>query len=274
MKTIIVDDEPWMLEQFRQECDELEDIEMDGMFTSAADALEHARTNRVDFALLDVEMPGMTGIELSEKLRELYPEMIIIFVTAYPEYVREMLAVRGDYIVIKPYSREQVTDAISRARLLSHRLRKRVFIRTFGDFELFVDDIPVHFSTKKAKELIALLTDVNGAFVDARKAFPLLWEGVPCDDAHMSYYRKALASLEKVLEEYGVGDILIHKGREVALCRDKVDCDLYIALEGDMEGITSFDGSYMSQYSWGEVTLGYLERLRWVSQGGGSWYEE
>jgi len=261
MRTILVDDEPWMLEEFRQECDQLRDIEMDGMFTSAKDALEHAKKNRVDFALLDIEMPGMNGIELAGELRKLYPDMIAIFVTAYPEYVRQILEIKGDYIVIKPYSRVDIEDAIARARLLSHRLRKKAFIRCFGEFELFADDIPVHFTSKKAKELLALLTDRKGSYLNARSALPILWEGAPYDDAHFSYYRKALASLEKTLEDNNLGDILISKDREVALDTGKVDCDLFLALEGDMAGISYFSGRYMEQYSWAEETLGYLEKL-------------
>ena len=261
MRTILVDDEPWMLEEFRQECDQLPDLEMDGMFTSAKNALEHAKKNRVDFALLDIEMPGMNGIELAAELRKLYPEMIAIFVTAYPEYVRQMLAVKGDYIVIKPYSKEDIVDAIARARLLSHRLRKKAFIRTFGDFELFIDDIPVHFTSKKAKELLALLTDKRGSFISARTALPVLWEGAPYDDPHASYYRKALGSLERTLEENGAEDLLIHRGREVALNPDKVDCDLFLALAGDSEALNAFGGIYLNQYSWGEESLGYLNKV-------------
>ena len=261
MRMILVDDEPWMLEEFRLECDQLQDIEIDGMFTSADAAYEHAKKNRVDFALLDIEMPGMNGIELAAKLRELYPEMIAIFVTAYPEYVRQILEIKGDYIVLKPYTREEITDAINRVRLLSHRLRKKAFIKTFGEFELFVDDVPVHFSNKKARELLALLTDRRGTYINVRSALSLLWEDAPYDDVHFSYYRRALSSLEKTLEQYGVSDILIHMDREVALNTAKVDCDLYLALDGDREGIMAFSGYYMNQYSWGEMTLGYLNKM-------------
>ena len=51
MRTILVDDELWMLEQFAEECAELPEIEIVGNFTFAEDALEFAKANLVEFAL-------------------------------------------------------------------------------------------------------------------------------------------------------------------------------------------------------------------------------
>ena len=68
LKTILVDDELWMLQQFREECSELPEIEIVGEFSFAQDALDYARENPVEFALLDIEMPGINGVELAKEL--------------------------------------------------------------------------------------------------------------------------------------------------------------------------------------------------------------
>ena len=45
-----------------------------GEFLFGEDALKYARSNLVEFALLDIEMKGMNGVELAKELRKLYPE--------------------------------------------------------------------------------------------------------------------------------------------------------------------------------------------------------
>lgn len=261
MKTILVDDEPWMLAQFKNECSSIRDIELVGHFISGEAALDFARENRVDFALLDIQLPGMSGIELASELKKLYPGVIIVFVSAYQEYLRDFIDLKADYYVLKPYNKRDVEDVMERVKLLSARLEKRVVIRTFGEFEVFSEGVPVHISSRKAKELLAVLTDRRGASIDSRSAFSILWEDRAYSDENASGYRHVVSRLEKALAEYGISDILIRKGKDIALDTEKVDCDLYRFLEGDPEAVRSFDGRYMDAYSWGEERLASLIRM-------------
>ena len=82
MKTIIVDDELWSVDQFKIECEQLEDIQLLGYFDNPYDAIEFAKETKVELALLDIEMPGMNGIELGKELRKIYPKIIIVFISA------------------------------------------------------------------------------------------------------------------------------------------------------------------------------------------------
>src|SRR5699024_11097142 len=132
---------------------------------NAADALAYAQNNSVDFALLDIDMPEMTGIELARRLRLSRPEMVIIFVTAHPEFAADAIHAKADFVVFKPYEREDILDALERARLLSERQKKRVYFRTFGHFDMFVDGRLVGFKSAKAKELLALCVSRMGGEV-------------------------------------------------------------------------------------------------------------
>ena len=102
MRTIVVDDEELSMRQFEIECAQVREIELVGRFTNPLEALDYARNNTVDFALLDIEMPQMNGIELARRLREIKRDMIIIFVSGYSDYVLDALKMKSDYYVFKP----------------------------------------------------------------------------------------------------------------------------------------------------------------------------
>ena len=69
MKTILVDDMLLDLQLFELKCADLPDFEIVGKFTDPNAAIEYASGHVVDFALLDIDMPGMDGIQLAQALR-------------------------------------------------------------------------------------------------------------------------------------------------------------------------------------------------------------
>ena len=258
MKTILVDDEILSMAQFELECEGMPQFEIVGKFDRPTEALEYAKNNPVDFALLDVEMPEMTGLELGAKLREMRPDIIIVYVSAYSQYYLDALKQKADYYVLKPYSKEDVEDVLKRAKLLSLRQEKRIFIRTFGSFDVFIDGHPVFFTSAKAKELLALLVDRKGGTVTTEEAFATLWEEKESDDTNLSLYRKVAQRLRDNLVAAGIGEILIVDKSGRSLNMELFDCDYYMHLNGDDSPKAQFLGEYMTNYSWAEMTLGAL----------------
>lgn len=261
MKTIFVDDEPWVLEDFKEACEDIPEIERVGEFTSGEEALDYAREHLVEFALLDIEMPGMNGIDLAKELRLLYPEIIIVFVTGHPEYLEEFINIKADYFVVKPYGKAEVEDVLARAHLLSGRLKKRIKVHTFGEFVVMVDDEPLNFHSFKAQELFALLVEKQGASLTPQEAIDRIWDGRTYEKATGSVYRVTMKRLKTLLDEAGIGDLLRTSARGKYLDTSKFDCDLYDFLNGDPAARRLFNGEYMSGYSWGEETLAMLLRL-------------
>lgn len=133
-----------------------------------------------------------------------------------------------------------------------------VSIRTFGYFDVFVGDRPIAFRNKKAKELLALLVDRKGGYVSSEEAIGFLWEDEPANTVTLSRYRKVALRLKKTLEEYGISDVIETVDGKRRIVMEKVDCDLYNYLSGKEEYAQLFKGSYLTNYSWGETTLGEL----------------
>ena len=131
----------------------------------------------------------------------------------------------------------------------------RVEIRTFGYFDVFVNGKPIAFRNEKSKELFALLVDRRGGFVTSEEAIGFLWEDEPSSSVLSARYRKVALRLKNILEEYGIADIVETVGGKRRIVSEKVICDLYDYLAGNKE---LFKGSYLTNYSWAEITLGEL----------------
>lgn len=138
------------------------------------------------------------------------------------------------------------------------RSGKKVYIRTFGYFDVFVDGTPIAFRSRKAKELFALLVDRRGGFVSSEEAIGFLWEDEPLSSVIFARYRKIALRLKNILEEYDISDIIEASDGKRRLIVEKTDCDLYNYLSGKEEYASLFKGNYLMNYSWGEMTLGEL----------------
>lgn len=260
MRTILVDDEMLSMRQFEEECRDLPQIELVGKFSRATEALTYAKGHRVHFALLDIEMPGMNGIELARELRELYPDIIIVFVTAHSQYSLEALQMKADYFILKPYERSDIMGALERARMLSRRQKKNVFMQTFGEFTMLVDETPVEFSNPKSKELLAFLVDRRSEMSGMEEIIGSVWAGQPMDSRTINQYRDALAELAAMLDNMGMPELVITSRDQVAVNIRQFDCDYYQYWEDNESVRDAFHGAYMTGYSWAQPTLIALQQ--------------
>ena len=139
--------------------------------------------------------------------------------------------------------------------------RKRIYVRTFGYFDVFVDGQAIPFKLVKAKELLALLVDRHGGFLSASEAISFLWEDDPADELTMARYRKVAMRLKNILAEFGIEGIIESKNGLRRIVPEKIDCDYYKYLSGRPEYRHLFTGAYLTNYSWGESTLSMLTEM-------------
>ena len=151
-----------------------------------------------------------------------------------------------------------LVDGISTAESQSGRYRKKVVVRTFGDFDIFVDGKLLEFKNQKAKELFAICIDSCGGEVTMKKAIEKLWEGRNYDDKVKRLYRKAVIYLNSIFKLYGVDYIFTSNRGKCHVNRKELICDYYEVLDGKNIEETLFDGRYMTNYSWSEETCGKL----------------
>ena len=194
---------------------------------------ELLRTGEAEFAYFDYQS------ETERKMKAICSE-------------KEPNANSSRYVMLYPVEggSEEVKQTLPENRTVS--------IRTFGYFDVFVGDTPIAFRNKKSKELLALLVDRKGGYITSEEAISFLWEDEPANTLTLSRYRKVALRLKSTLEEYGITDIVEVIDGKRRIVMEKVACDLYNYLSGKEEYSQLFKGSYLTNYSWGEMTLGEL----------------
>jgi two-component system, LytTR family, response regulator len=111
IRTLIVDDEPHAREGIRIRLKESSRIEIIGECSSGTEALEIIHTSKPDLVFLDIQMPGMNGFEIVQKI-EITPVPIIIFVTAYDSYAVKAFEYHALDYLLKPINDKRFKDML------------------------------------------------------------------------------------------------------------------------------------------------------------------
>ena len=221
-------------------------------FNKADEAIESSKERPFDVAFMDIQMPGMTGIELAKKFKKINPKANMIFVTGYSEYTMDAFAVDASGYLLKPATKDQVRHALDNLRYpLTVEGGPSVCAQCFGDFDFFVNGKPVHFKYSRSKEVIAFLVDRKGARCTNDEVIINLWDD---DEDHSAYYRSLMKDIQDTFKSLGIEEVFDRQRDGAAIIADKIRCDYYDYLAGKPEGINAYKGEYMQQYSWAEET--------------------
>ena len=266
MRIYVIDDEATVLKASEQVIRRaLPDAEVTAFQSSlkALDAL-NSSSEPVDVCFCDIEMPGINGLEFAVRLKQISPDTKVIFVTAYSEYALEAFRIHAHGYILKPINVVRVLEEIGEPVVSpSEAATELLKVQCFGNFEVFWQGKPLLFNRKKTRELFAYLVDRKGALCSSEEIAAAVWE----DDGDIrntkTHIRVLISDLRKTLANIGQEDVVIRQRGQVAINADKLDCDYYHMLEGDMNALNTFKGEYMSQYSWAEVTVGQLMFGNW-----------
>lgn len=115
IRTLIVDDEPLARKRLRELLKDDAEIELIGECADGGETLAAIRELSPDLIFLDVQMPELDGLAVSESIKgERQP--LIIFVTAHDQYAARAFDVRAVDYLLKPFDRARFTQALQRAK--------------------------------------------------------------------------------------------------------------------------------------------------------------
>lgn len=254
MTIFAVDDAPMALKAlYRALCEAAPDAAI-RCFSDAGAALSAARELPCDAAFLDIQMPGMDGLELAGRLKRLHPRVNIIFVTAHDEHMGRAFALHASGYLRKPVRVEAVRRELDDLRYpVAPPEVKRVRFQTFGNFEVFIDGDPVRFQRSKTKELLAYLVD-RGTICTNAEIIAALWP----ENISGSYFRTLRKDLFDTFSDAGCAGALIRRRDAQGVRAGAVSCDYYDWKRGLPQARSAYQGEYMTQYSWAEFTHGML----------------
>ena len=255
MKAIAVDDELYMLEALEEAVSMSQDIKQVERFSSCSAALSYAAENSIDIAFLDINMRGIGGLGLAEKLTELQPRCKIVFCTGYEEYAVSAFQLHASGYLMKPITAEAVQKEIDHIKGVK-ATEKLLTIKCFGNFEVLYQGESLPFKRKKTKELLAVLVDRNGAGMTAKQVCAILFPDYSDDVRNAAYLRQLVLDLKNTLKMVGAEDVFRHERPYYRIDINLIRCDYLSYLD---TGTPNFHGEYMTQYSWAESTCARLQ---------------
>lgn len=197
MRVLVVDDEAPARRRLAMMLGEIAGVTVTGEAANGADALEKAEALRPDLVLLDIEMPGIDGIEVAAALAD--TPAIVIFVTAFDHYAVQAFEQAAIDYLLKPVAFERMETAIARARASLHARRSAA-------------------QAEAMAEVIATLRRARPARPDASRHVCELWvqrrgervrvdvAGIDWIEAERDYVRLHLGDTSYLLRER-IGDL-------------------------------------------------------------------
>ncbi len=217
-------------------------------FIKPKELLARMNEKPCDVAFLDVEMPGMTGIELAQEIKRCNEKVNIIFTTGYSEYMPDALKMFASGYLLKPITTDMVRDQLLHLRYPKES-NYSVSVKCFGLFFVTVNNTPVKFRLQKSREMLAYLVDREGTVVSRRELYTVLFEDEAYDRNAQKNLSKIVHGLEEDLANAGASEIFEKSDAGYRVVKGSFYCDLYDYLDGNK---ALFHGEYLEQYSWGE----------------------
>ena len=113
IKAIAIDDEPMALKVIENFCKRVDFIQLEKTFDKPEEALKHLQKFPVDLLFLDIDMPGITGLELYKAIEQ---NTMVIFITAHSKYALDGFNLSAVDFVLKPFTYDRFETAVNKAK--------------------------------------------------------------------------------------------------------------------------------------------------------------
>jgi len=152
---------------------------------NAEEAIELAKEELFELIFLDINMPHISGLELGYELKYITPSSSIVFQTAYEEHALQAFDIGAVAYLVKPYSIEQLQNAMERIKKSKTQTQELRILSKFGDSYLLLKPEEIHY----------IKADLSEVMIRTNKGF--------------SYYAQKISDLYEKLEPFGF--VRIHR---------------------------------------------------------------
>ena len=227
-RTVIIDDEWYSIKSLEEKLTAFNCIKVVASFRKVHDFLEAVPTLQFDIVFLDIHMPHMNGIELAAKLRENFPALVIIFLTAHRNYALEAFDVAGFDYLLKPISQERLSKTISRLQQAAPEKEdcNTCKVTFFKQFNVCIQDKIIQFRTSHGRNLLAYFLYHVEQPISPDELIEVLW---PNSESHTGKNRlhTTLSYLKKDLKNQGLSFEISLLNKNYVCKKPHWDIDLY-----------------------------------------------
>lgn len=159
LKTLIVDDEAPARLELRYLLDKIPNVQVIGEATNATEALELIKALNYDLIFMDIQMPGLSGLEVVTALKQLPNMPAVVFVTAYSEHAVKAFELDAVDYLVKPIDEDRLAHAVSKVEKLlsSQQTVASKPEQTIEKSLIDIDRIPVE---SRGKTLLLPIKDI------------------------------------------------------------------------------------------------------------------
>ena len=231
---IAIDDEKKALDRFERVMLDEPRLYLAGRFTNAEDAILFAELVKIDVAFVDIDMPGIDGLVLAERLLGARPRLEIIFVTAYDQYALAAFRLHAAGYLLKPIGLQELQEQVDvlvrrRGDTMTGTQTVPLIVSCFGNFRCYPDgdeDRLVQWRTAKTEELFALLINSLGGPLPREIIVDTLWPEADPEKA-ANRFRVTCTYLRNTLAACGYPDMLLRERDSYRLDAQRLRCDLF-----------------------------------------------
>jgi Response regulator containing CheY-like receiver and SARP domains len=290
MKVILIDDENLALNYLEYQLLNISDVEIEivGKFVDPLAGMEKILHEDVEVVFLDIQLPGINGIELAERILESKPELTVAFVTAHDDYAIKAFELNAIDYVLKPVGLGRLSKTVQRiqetlretlvtAPMISQTIRMKTFHQLSIESE-YQHLAPMRWRTTKAQELFLYLFQHRGQFVRKSTLIELLWPEYEASKVYSQLYtavyhtRKTLEPFRTHIKISNVADGYILNIENVLLDVEEWESKLHFGPPITLETIDDYErimdlysGDYLQdfEYWWAESERHRL-KLLWL----------
>lgn len=114
LKVMLVDDEEWCLDELSKILSEVDGIEITGIYSNGTEALKSAIRDGPDIAFIDVELRGISGLDLAAKLKKQQKEICVVLMSEKECFAKNGFDIGVEDYVLKPLRKERILRALER----------------------------------------------------------------------------------------------------------------------------------------------------------------
>ena len=248
LRTIICDDEAPALELMEAMLRDTGAVSIEGAFLSAREAVARINQGGIDLAILDIEMPELSGVEATAAISA-DPKPFLVFATAHPEYAVEAFGIDAIDYILKPLDPRRVGKAVEKAERL-HRLVSESELETRSEADDRRADQLAMLKIRDAGRYYFIPQD-DVIWIEAAGDYSLL---------HTASKEAAVRRAIKLLEDELPGDAFMRVHRSAIVAVQHIR-EIRLLQKGEAQIILTGDVTVRTSRSYKDVIQGLVDGL-------------